>query len=93
MSKRLTLAAVMNKFMQTHPNYKPNLMDVNECMIFVSNNFAPLLWSTDGELSKMGTIIEERNRKIAELKHEITMQNFVIKTLSAEQKKIKNIAL
>lgn len=71
MRNKLTLARVINNFMRSHPKYKVTLLDINECMYVVSNHFAPLVWSNDGEFAHLRRTIMMRDQEIAELKQKL----------------------
>lgn len=71
MPQKMTLAYMINKFLQTHPDYKPTLADINECMYFISRNYMPLFWSTDGEIPHLRRAIDARDQEISKLKRAI----------------------
>lgn len=71
MPEKMTFARAMNKFLQTHPNYKPTLADMNECIYFISRYYMPLFWSVDGEIPRLCRVIDDRDQEIAELKRQI----------------------
>ncbi|MBQ6736592.1 MAG: hypothetical protein IJQ90_03860 [Alphaproteobacteria bacterium] len=71
MRQKLTLADAMNKFLQTHKNYKPTLSDINECIYFITCNYMPLFWSIDGAIPRLRNEIKLRDQEIAELKRQL----------------------
>ena len=54
MAKKLRLTNVIEKFLDTHPGYIPDVHDVQACVKFANDNFMRVIWSTDGILSRFG---------------------------------------
>lgn len=67
MAKKLTLQQVIEKFLKTHPNYKPNLSDIDICIRYAANNFAYITFSTESTTYKLRTKLEQNEEKIKKL--------------------------
>ncbi len=47
MKQPLTLAGVIDDFVKKHPEYRPNVLDIDRCLRYLAQNFMYVFASTD----------------------------------------------
>lgn len=68
MQNESKFADTIIKFKKSHPDYRPSIIDIEECIRFISLQFPLLIWDICGDFADFQRAIRARDKEISELK-------------------------